>query len=143
MWTSPDDEELGELRLLLGAALTARFEQTGDVADLDEALRVLDDIERVEPGDSLAAAAANARGIALRRRHRVTGDRTDVEGATDAFEHAADLLGIAESDGWLQYRTNFANTLADLDSSSPSRTGGRHGARRCDARQVVAGHRRL
>jgi hypothetical protein len=74
----------------LGGSLAARFERTGDVANLDAAIRVAQDAVDATPTDRPDRAGNPSNlGIALSTRFQRAGDVADLDAALDCWRRAS------------------------------------------------------
>jgi hypothetical protein len=73
-----------------GLLLRLRFEHTGDLTDVHEAIRLLREAEvRAAPGHPDGPSVLSGLGMALRLRHERTGDRADLDEAVRREREAA------------------------------------------------------
>jgi tetratricopeptide (TPR) repeat protein len=125
--TAPDDPDGGMYLSNLGIALLTRFERTGALADLDNAIQVGQlAVQRTAADHPNHAGGLSNLGNALRARFDRTGAPGDLDGAVVALEQAVHAtpashpshptflsnLGIA-----LHARFERTGTPADLDSA--------------------------
>ena len=112
----------------LAAGLLERFDLTGRIGDVDEAIRVLAAaLDATPAADPALPSRLNNLGIALRTRQlRRAGGREDVDRAIAAFERALELTGVDEPDAAalhanlgnaLHQRHDLTGGLRDLDRS--------------------------
>ena len=105
----------------------ARFERTGDLADLDAAIDLLRQAVAASPADhpDRARYLSNL-GVALRARFERTGDRADLDAAVDAgrqavaaspADHPDRALYLSNLGAALQIRFERTGDRADLDAA--------------------------
>ncbi|MGP4087516.1 CHAT domain-containing protein, partial [Streptomyces sp. KR55] len=97
----------------LGTLLRIRFDHTGELAALDEAVQVyLEALQCAAPGTHFHRGAANNLGNVLSSRARVTGSQDDRDAAIDLFENLVEITppGI---DQYARVLTNYGNVLVD------------------------------
>ncbi|GAO11095.1 tetratricopeptide repeat protein [Streptomyces lydicamycinicus] len=117
----------------LGVALWARFERTGDQADLDQAVDLYQAAMRATAADhpNRARHVSNL-GIALQRRYDCTGDQADLDAAIDRGRDAVQATPADHPDrakylsglgGALQRWFERTGDQADLDAAVSAYTG--------------------
>jgi tetratricopeptide (TPR) repeat protein len=96
----------------LATVLLQRFEVTGGIADVDEAVDLLDEaVASTDPQSPERAARLNNLAIALRERQlRRRSGRDDLDRAVGAFEEALDATREDHPDR-IAYRANLGNAL--------------------------------
>jgi tetratricopeptide (TPR) repeat protein len=96
----------------LAAALLERFDLTGQIVDIDEAVDILATaVDASEPDASARASRLNNLAIGLRRRQlRRRGGREDLDRAVAAYEEALSATPEADPD-WPAYHANLGNVL--------------------------------
>jgi tetratricopeptide (TPR) repeat protein len=96
----------------LGVALEERFEHRGDVADLDDAIRIFDTtLPRLRDNPAELAIHHGGRGNAWRRRYRHDGARTSIDRAVDDYRAGAAAAPALADRG--THRLSLANALID------------------------------
>jgi tetratricopeptide (TPR) repeat protein len=103
--------------------LYARYGSSGDLTDLDEALRVLADATGRNPAPNDRAMIDTARGLILNARYDAQGEPTDLGAAMAAFEDALELGPSPSDRAWvlstfgltLQKRHTRTTRIDDLD----------------------------
>ena len=123
----PDGPYRAEMRANLGKALVTRFERTGAIADLDEAIGSLKEAATISgPGDLSRGEMLQSLGMALRARSQRTGSQADFDEAVSCLTESVASTPVDQpsrsgrlSNLGIVLRERFERTgaLADLDEA--------------------------